>query len=167
MPIEIWRPSFSCRTASLLRVLCHMRAWMKWSPGWPAEVRINFLSIKMTAKDLPQIGERVPVKMESFPIISCSFINLQVKAAHECAQRVFRIVAVILRPSYLTLDHERNKYRPDIGSQGCGGPSCCLTSNPVDVSCSLVQGEDVHRSPSLGVCCSLLSSLGDGSERKE
>lgn len=55
-----------------------------------------------------------------------------------------------LNTSYLTLDCERNKYRPDIGSQRCGGPSCCLTSNPVDVSFSLVQGEDVHRSPSLG-----------------
>lgn len=104
----------------------------------------------MPEKDLPQIGEQVPAKMESFPIISCSFITLQVKAAHECAQRVFRIAAVILRPSYLTLDLERNKYRPDIGSQRCGGPSCCLTSNPVDVACSLVQGGDVYRSPSLG-----------------
>jgi len=58
--------------------------------------------------------------------------------------------AAILITSHLTLDYERNKYRPDIGSRRYGGPSCCLTSDPVDVSCSLVHGEDVHRSPSLG-----------------
>ena len=57
---------------------------------------------------------------------------------------------IILTVGYLTLDYEGNKYRPDIGSRRCGGPSCCLMSNPVDVACSLVQGEDVHRSPSLG-----------------
>ncbi len=55
----------------------------------------------------------------------------------------------ILIASYLTLDYERNKYRPDIGSRRCGGPSCCLTSNHGDVFCNLVQGKDVGQSHSL------------------
>lgn len=62
--------------------------------------------------------------------------------------------AAILSASHLTVEYKLNKYSPDIGSRRCGGPSCCLTSDPVDVSCSLVQGKMSIGLLPEGVCCS-------------
>jgi hypothetical protein len=77
------------------------------------------------------------------PLVKRSFgsEHLSFGAVRLDSQRAIPTETRHLLASYLTLDDERNKYRPDIGSQRCGGPSCCMTSSPGDVSCSLVRGK--------------------------